>query len=96
MVYIFKDNHIFLENICNNQITCDNIISLYNISFLDINKKTLYFDKCKFILNQKQYLHMNVYDCIVHNYVLLEKEHKDQNPALELSTSESKRIRKKA
>ncbi len=41
------------------------------------NCPTLYFDKCKFILNQKQYLKMNVYDCMVHNYVLLEKEHKD-------------------
>ena len=41
-----KDNHIYLENIYNTQITCDNIMSLHNILQTEINKKSVYFDKC--------------------------------------------------
>ncbi len=41
------------------------------------NCPTLYFDNSTFILNPNQYLQMKVYDCIVHNYVLLESEHKE-------------------
>lgn len=41
------------------------------------NCPTLYFDKCNFVLNRYQYLEMNLYDCLVHNYILLEKEHKE-------------------
>lgn len=41
------------------------------------NCPTLYFEKCDFIVNPDQYLEMNLYDCLVHNYILLEKEHKE-------------------
>lgn len=41
------------------------------------NCPTLYFEKCIFIINKNQYLEMNLYDCLVHNYILLEKEHKE-------------------
>ena len=44
-----KDNHIFIENINNNQIICNDIITYHNIPLLDINKRTLYFDKCKLL-----------------------------------------------
>ncbi len=41
------------------------------------NCPILYFDKCVFIINSEQYLEMNMYDCLVHNYILLENEHKE-------------------
>ncbi len=41
------------------------------------NCPTLYFENCSFIINPDQYLEMNLYDCLVHNYILLEKEHKE-------------------
>lgn len=41
------------------------------------NCPTLYFDKCTFVINRYQYLEMNLYDIMVHNYILLEKEHKE-------------------
>ncbi len=41
------------------------------------NCPTLYFGKCSFVINKNQYLEMNLYDIIVHNYILLENEHKE-------------------
>ncbi len=38
------------------------------------NCPTLSFEKSSFIINTNQYLHLTLYDCIIHNYVLLEKE----------------------
>ncbi len=37
---------------------------------------TLYFETSKFIINANQYLKLNVYDLMIHNYILLENEHK--------------------
>ncbi len=41
------------------------------------NCPTLYFDKCTFYINRNVYLEMDLYDCLVHNYILLENEHKE-------------------
>ncbi len=41
------------------------------------NCPTLYFEQSSFIINPTQYMKMKVYDCMTHNYVLLESEHKE-------------------
>ncbi len=49
-----------------------------NVPILSIdNCPTLYFNNCKFAINRNQYLQMNLYDLIVHNYILLQNEHKE-------------------
>ncbi len=49
-----------------------------NVPILTIDDcPTLYFNNSSLIINNNQYLQMNLYDIIVHNYILLEKEHKE-------------------
>ncbi len=38
---------------------------------------TLYFENSKLIINKNQYLDLHLYDILVHNYILLESEHKE-------------------